>query len=663
MERLLLLLFIGLTLLGLTTYSANADELDFFEEFSEEFENKVDIEIDSLDFIRPESGVGNAGTFKFKKFHVQNPRFSIFVGNEDSLFDSNVYIKGSHVGIKGPLTRFSYKLDEMNTEYLHSFKWANVKSTSLLMNKEEINLSGLYYQIRKPETVLLLENFVWNCDRHSDYLENDANGFLAGCLNSASILPLNKDNLIDVSFTFLGPDEKEEDKLEFNSRIKSISLGAERVTGETEISSMTFGNGTHLVASKMLANCGKPVDLIEINSANLLIPCLNDFVMESELFGIYFKDNADESFNFEKPKIQVTEDSLKLENKMFKYDSPTAKLKLLNVQMKSNKVGDFKELDYDSYLLSLYNASTFYPSKGFQTTTLDYSIINPEAGLDETKVLNIRSDIKEFKSDQNKIYATASKLLLKQDEEYFYHLNGTSLECAKESNILDFNSDKVLADCKNNGTYKFRDILIDNQKDDKKPKYFLKPEYIKVEDGFLSLLASGFQIVDEKENLTLLNASLKCKKDYDKDLFEILDIIENCFQDSKAYIGRIVSEKNKKRDQTKGIYQLYKRMLEGKVANPINLVRTKDAFVRDVKVQIKDNWLAVDLEIKFLAGDIKVKAEGSIVLDRESETIIIDIKKAKLPLTKSKKILMYFLKKNMANETVVFEDGKILIKL
>ena len=385
--------------------------------------------------------------------------------------------------------------------------------------------------------------------------------------------------------------------------------------------------------------------------------------MSSSLFGIYFKDDDSESYNFDKPKIVFSDTKILLSNKMFKCSSPTSNLKLQNVQMEATKFGEFDELDFNSYLKSLYNANTFTPTKGHASTKLDFEIINPEAKKDETKILKFESAIERFKTDQRKIYVDTSKTTISMVEDYDFHMNEVKVECDKQANIVNFDSDKVLADCKHNGTYFLRDVLIDNKKDEKKPKYFLKPEYLKVKDGYMSLLAPGFQLVDEKENITLLNTSLKCRKDYDKDLYDILDVIDGCFKESNAYISRSVSEKNKKRDATEDIYRLYEKMLDGKIANPISLIATRDAFVRDVKIQIKNNWIKIDLDIKFWKADLKVKAEGRITLDRETETVEIDIKQAKLPLSKSKKVLMYFLKKNMANETILFEDGLIKIKL
>lgn len=663
MERLLILLILGLTVLGLTTFSAKANEMDFFEEFNEEFENKVDIEIESLDLILPESREGKAGVFKFKKFQIQNENVSIFLGNEESVFDSNIFVKGSRVGIKGPHTRFAYKLDEINTEYFHSFKWVNVKNTSLLMDSEKISLRGEYYEIRKPETRLNLQNFIWDCERNKDYLVNDSRGFLASCLNEASIYPSVKDGLIDIDFTFFGPNDNPKDQIDFKSTIKNIYLSEEGISGGSEMSTLTFGNGVHLAASHMTADCYKVKNLIQINTENMLNPCLNDFKMESELFGIYFKDTDQEFFNFEKPVLSLTEDSINLSNKMFIYESPETKIKLQNVSMSAAKFENFGEIDFDSYLRSLYNANSFGPTKGHEYSIMDFKMIDLEAKEDETKEVFIRSHIDSFKTNQNKITVSAPKSTISLDDNYDFHFNDLSIECDKESNIIKFSGTKVLADCKHKGTYIMRDILIDNKKDEKRPKYFLKPEYLKVKDGYLSLLAPGFQLVDEKENITLLNNSIKCRKDYESDLFDILDVIEGCFKESRAYISRIVSEKNKKRDATEYIYDLYERMLQGKVANPISLIRTRDAFVRDVKININNNWIKIDLDIKFLKADLKVKAEGRITLDRETEMVTIDIKQAKLPLTKSKKVLLYFLKKNMANDTISFKNGKIFIKL
>tara|TARA_Y100000590_G_scaffold469529_1_gene657737 strand:- start:188345 stop:190339 length:1995 start_codon:yes stop_codon:yes gene_type:complete len=664
LERVIILLLLGLTVLGLTSFSAKASsEFDLFEEFTEDFQDKVDIEIDSLDFVRPENGIGNSGTFKFRKFHVQNPKFSIFVGNENSLFDSNIFIKGSLVGIKGPQTRFAYDLDEINADYLHSFKYAKVRNTKLLMDKEGINFSGEYYKIRKPESILELQNFIWNCDRNSEHLFNDSVGFLSGCLNSAEIIPHNEETPIKVSFNFLGKEESPSDRVDFESDIRLVNFTDDRVQGKASISNITFGSGVHLVTSNVKVDCFKEKNLIDINTETMLIPCLNDLKLESDLFGIYFKDTDKEFYNFEAPRFQITDREIKLENKMFKFVGENSKVVIRDVKMAAQKFEDFDPLVFDSFLKSLYNKNKFTPSIGKNVASLDFSFTDPEARSDQTKEIRIETRVKEFSTSQTKILVDTDVTKLSMDDDYDFYMNKVQIECEKESNIIEFEGSKFLADCKHSGRYLFRDIVIDNKKDIKKPKYFIKPEYLKVEDGYMSILAPGFQLVDEKENITLLNSSVKCLKRYEKDLFNILDVLEGCLKESKIYISRIVSEKNKKRDATKGIYELYKEIIHGKVFNPISLVNSKDAFVRDVKVQINNNWMKLDLDIKFLKADLKVKAEGRISLDRETEELVIDIKQAKLPLSKSKKILMYFLKKNLANDTITFENGLIRIKL
>ncbi len=662
MERTLCLIILGLALLGLTSITSKASELDFFDEFQSDSDSKVDIIVDSLDFIRPESGAGKAGTFKFKRFHFITPNSSVFLENQDNIFDSTVYIKDKFIGVKGPYARFSYNLAQVDAEYLHTFQWAKIKSTRLLMEKEQISLSGEYYQIRKPKTILGLENFSWDCDRHANFLENNSKGFLAGCLNMATIMPINKSKGINVSYQFIEED-KDASEITFNSSISEILIGQKSFKGHTNDSELIFENGVKLISSDMVVECEKQEDLIDITSESVLTPCLSNLTMNSDLFAIVDRSLMVKDYKFTNPKISLTGDEIEVETDKLRFESEDISFELNGGRLLTKKIKEFKPQDFSDYLVSWYNNSTLIPStdKPVMKMGMDITGINEETN--QRTVLKISSLLKELKVTQSNLIFDSSSFEIDQNDEYLYKFKTLYVDCYKKKIGEDLDMDSVLKDCKSNGRFTFPKLVIDNKVDAKKSKYFLKSEFLNIENGILSLVAPGFQLVDKETNITLLNTSLKCKKSYEKDLFDILDVIEDCFSHSKAYIDKIVSEKNKKRKETKGIYSLYTEILNGKDIDPISLIRSKDAFVRDIRVNIDNNWLKIDLEIKFLGANLTVRAEGDIHLDRDKELITINVKKAKLPLSKSKKILMYFLKKNLASEKIFFEDGLIKIKL
>lgn len=662
MERTLCLIILGLALLGLSSISAKAQEMGSFDEFETDAKYKVDIVVDSLDFIRPESGKGRAGTFQFQKFHFNSANSSIFLENNNNIFDSTVYIKDKFIGIKGPNTRFSYNLAQVDAEYLHTFYWAKIKSTRLLMDDEQIKLSGEYYQIRKPKTILKLENFTWDCDRHPDYMENNSKGFLAGCLNMASILPINDSNAIDVSYKFI-EENKSDEGIQFDSSITEILMNKTNFKGHTNESELRFDNGVKLISSDMVVECEKQEDLIDITSKSVLTPCLSNFNMTSNLFAILDRGETHRDYKFIKPKISLLKDKILIETEELHFESEEINFDLIKGTLITKKKPGFDIIKFDDYLVSWYNSSELLPSSGSSSiaVSMDFSSIDEKSN--EKSIVKLSSNLNHMKIINNKILIDSNKFVIDLDNEYLFKFNSLKVDCFKKVISESFVTEQVLKDCKGNGRFVFPKLVIDNKKDPKKSKYYLKSEYLKVENGFLSILAPGFQLVDKETNITLLNSSVKCKKSYEKDLFDVLDVIEDCFENSKAYIEKIVSEKNKKRKATKEIYSLYEKILNGEDHNPISLVKTKDAFVRDIRLSIVKNWLKIELEIKFLGANLKVRAEGEIELDRDNGIIIIDIQKAKLPLTKSKKILMYFLKKNLASEKIYFEDGLIKIML
>lgn len=636
--------------------------MDFFDEFEADAKYKVDIVVDSLDFIRPESGKGRAGTFQFEKFYFSSANSSIFLENNSNIFDSTVYIKDKFIGIKGPNTRFSYNLAQVDAEYLHTFYWAKIKSTRLLMDDEQVKLSGEYYQIRKPKTVLKLENFTWDCDRHPDYMENNSKGFLAGCLNMASIMPINDSSAIDVSYEFM--EENKSDKgILFDSSITEVQMNKTSFKGLTNESELRFDNGVKLISSDMVVECEKQADLIDITSESVLAPCLSNFKMNSKLFAILDRGETQRDYKFRKPTIAFLKDEIKIETDEFHFESEDINFNLLRGRLVTKKKPGFDLVKFDDYLVSWYNFSELLPSNGDKTIEMRMRFSSLDEKTNEKSLIKLNSNLKYMKAASNKILLDADNFVLDLNNDYIFKFKSLKVDCYKEVISADFVTEKVLKDCKGKGRFVFPKLVIDNKKDPKKSKYYLKSEFLKVENGSLSILAPGFQLVDKETNITLLNSSVKCKKSYEKDLFDVLDIIEDCFENSKVYIEKIVSEKNKKRKATKGIYSLYEKILKGEDHNPISLIKLKDAFVKDIRLSIIKNWLKVELEIKFLGANLKVRAEGKIELDRDKGIVTIDVQIAKMPLTKSKKMLMYFLKKNLASEKIYFEDGLIKIIL
>jgi hypothetical protein len=418
-----------------------------------------------------------------------------------------------------------------------------------------------------------------------------------------------------------------------------------------------------LISSDMVVECEKQPDLIDITSETVLTPCLTNLTMNSGLFAIVDRSTIVRDYKFTKPKISLTSDEIEVETDKLRFESEDINFELNRGRLITKKLKDFKPQDFSNYLVSWYNNSVLIPSAGKPIMKMGMDIAGVNEDTNQKTLLKISSLLKELKVTQNNLVFDSGAFDIDQNNEYLYKFKSLYVDCFKKEIGEDFDMDSVLKDCKSNGRFTFPKLVIDNKIDAKKSKYFLKSEFLNIEDGILSLVVPGFQLVDKEENITLLNTSLKCKKSYEKDLFDILDVIEDCFSHSKAYIDKIISEKNKKRNETKNIYSLYSEILKGKDIDPISLVRSKDAFVRDIRVNIDNNWLKIDLEIKFLGANLTVKAEGDIHLDRDNELITINLKKAKLPLSKSKKILMYFLKKNLASEKIFFEDGLIKIKI
>lgn len=662
LERTLCLIILGLALLGLTSITSKASELDFFDEFESDSKSKVDIIVDSLDFVRPETGAGKSGTFKFKKFHFVSPNSSVFLENQNNIFDSVVYIKDKFIGVKGPSARFSYNLAQVDAEYLHTFSWVKLRSTRLLMEEEQISLSGEYYQIRKPKTILALENFTWDCDRHPDYLENNSNGFLAGCLNLAGIKPIEDSRGISVSYQFI-EENKTQNEIAFNSNITEVLMGQDSFKGHSNTSELIFDNGVKLISSDMTVECEKQRDLIEITSETVVTPCLTNLEMNSDLFAIVDRSTVERDYKFTKALISLSQDEILVSADQLRFASEEVSFDLDHGRLVTKKMKDFDTQKFSDYLVSWYNSSKLIPLKPSSPMKMAFKINGVNPKTKQKTDMKISSFLKGLEATEETIVFDSENFVIDQNNEYLYKFKTLQVECSKKLIGEDFNMEEVLKDCKSSGRFKFPRLVIDNKVDPKKSKYFLKSEYLKVEDGFMSILAPGLQLVDKETNITLFNSSLKCRKNYENDLFDILDVIEDCFEGSSAFINKIVSEKNKKRSETKNIYSLYTKLLNGSDFDPISLIREKDAFVKDIRLDIKKNWMKLNLEIKFLGANLKISAEGKISLDRSRELITVDIQKAKLPLTKSKKILMYFLKKNLASEKIYFENGLIKIIL
>ena len=640
-----------------------ANEVDF-SFFEEQFENIIDIDIRLMDYKRPQNGIGIGGDFDFSRMKILTDTVNIGLNNENSVFNSKIYIKDNFLGIKGDSAQFALRFNDENYSYVEAFEKAKLENVKLKMDSEDIGIEGAYFNFRQPLTEFTLDNFNLDCKRHPNYSKNDWEGFLSGCLNFGKITTLNKKNYIGFEFTFF-PEKEGESKVEYKSKVYFLSATQKQFKLKLDNVITHVDDELDIMTGLTDLECAKDADLLDFKGNTIFPRCLNDLKLKTPQFKINWKKKNNKALTLSYPEINLNEEAIELDFKKLLLTDIDMKFDLSHSVFQCDKQGNFEDVSSaSSYNLSCLNYAKVIPQSDDGKGRLNFHLNDLEVeenDLENIKHVKLGTDFTRLSILRDSLQIDSPKSELSLDDELLINLFDSSIVCEKEVDVVTPDPDKLLQDCKNSNEIHsdrilIKDALTNNYFYVKPTSYVTEPEEIKADIKFI-------QVTDPEDLTTIHKLQGTCERGNGSDIFNPDHILADCAQNADIEINKIVT--TSREDISLNVDVLYENLFKGKVGmNPINLVSFKKPDLKDIVIKVTNGRLYFESMVKLLVGTYKVKVWANASFNADKREFVLDVTKTKIPfMVNTRGALLFIVKHFVANDLIKVEDDKIIVTL
>lgn len=261
-------------------------------------ENKLTAEmvIDDLNFTRPVKGVGRAGTLIFKTANINNNGIILNLTNINKLFDSQIFLRPTFVGFTTQFGNYGFTLEENNA--LGSIQTAQLKNSNLILDDNQLNLSGEHLKFVNSDTDLLLKKFRLYCQ------SSVGTDLVTSCLNYLTLNGTNTAENVFATLDYTGVNLATKDKTVLQAKVQTVDIRKSSLS--MSMSALkSISNDSYIInADTVNLKCAKDPSLTSFDTDKLTKDCLNNLKIKPLKASLI--DNAAKStFNLDIKDIAV----------------------------------------------------------------------------------------------------------------------------------------------------------------------------------------------------------------------------------------------------------------------------------------------------------------------------------------------------------------------
>lgn len=225
----------------------------------------AEVSVEDLQFQKPNQGIGAAGVLIFKSAKVDSGGMTVNLSNVNKIFDSQIFVRPTFLGFTTQFGDFGLTLEENNA--LSSVQSMKLQKSNLLLDDNQMNLSGELFKFVNTDTDLQLKNFRLYCQ--SAVLEALDDGelppldIISRCLNYLTLNGTSVPDNVYSDLEYKGIDLKTNDKMNVQAKVKTFDIRSNSIA-------------MNLSALKSVSN-----DSYTINSDNLVMSCAKDSELKS----------------------------------------------------------------------------------------------------------------------------------------------------------------------------------------------------------------------------------------------------------------------------------------------------------------------------------------------------------------------------------------------
>ncbi len=302
--------------------------------------NYVNLDLETLNFLLPENNSGNAGELIFSKAKLNWNEMRLSLKNSDQALNAVINIRPNLINFKTHRMNLTLPLSEESP--LFNIKAAQLKESSIMVNKEFFNFSGEYFKIQNDAAIVTLDKFNSLCvGRDIDNLTT-IDGLIAGCLNDFIINGKNENDLAGAKLEYT--DRIDDMEIFFSSRLKDLKLQKNIFSLDLDNANLNAAN--YLVSiGKSNMSCKKNPELYSIDFEKIKNDCVDSFTVDSSEIEIQDNESATEyAVKLESLQTNVDQLEAKFDKVAIKTDEKLVELSGLTITCDKNQGDEFYEL-------------------------------------------------------------------------------------------------------------------------------------------------------------------------------------------------------------------------------------------------------------------------------------------------------------------------------
>jgi len=370
-----------------------------------------------------------------------------------------------------------------------------------------------------------------------------------------------------------------------------------------------------------------------------------------------------ESASLKDSRVVINDKYFSFAGELFKYKDKTTDLELSGFRYFCSSHEKYEAGSVDGIIAGCLTDSALNAKVegGLSGAKIVYNA-SPETPEDEE--IRFQGDIKSVKVLSESITAQLSKVEVKAGD-MTVTTGATNVTCGKDGENLEIDADKIQKDCLNNVSLNVPSLIM---KDEKEGSTFeLDVEKLVIKEERLNFHSNQTAISDEEGRTGLLGLDVDCHIGEDTDVFDVQSIVGDCLKSGKIFVGDLVDQENKKKKKSRkrkfGRRKAFTDIFDESSNKNLGNIDEDDASVRNIKITIENNKVWLSAKVKVLFKFFTVRMEADIEHNRAGEELVVKLTKAKLPLgIKSKKLMLFFIKKFMVSETIEVHGKNIHIK-
>jgi hypothetical protein len=620
-----------------------AGELDLF---GEDFSPSYDIKIKELNYEKNDQVGQPSGSFSFEKFKVITNDASIDLNNSSGFYDADIYVSNNLLGFKGEAARFAYRMAEEDFKYVNSFRWMKMANIHFLMDRDQIVLNGHRFAMQEPRTYFVAQSFDLNCGRHPDFLLNNGDGFLAGCLNFSDARSLQGEGFgIDYRLS----DEEGNETVNLQGYFTDFKATQKTFTTQASNVTATFSKETELSLSDLNMSCSKNRNLTKIDEESLLIPCASEFNLDSSQIDIKMAPENDR-ITLSAAVIENDTDKIKTRFNRLLYSGETSSFSLRESQVTCGQpVGS--KIEVASYIQGCLDDVRIDPKNSGSLS--EFSFVMDDRAAGEEFYLNMRGGLNSLKTDESKIVISSPSMNLDIDRYLDITLKNIDWNCHKKKGLREFGLVEMIDYCKLGSDVTMDKMKILDSENSNEPIHAsILPNSIKTKNNRIDAKFKSIYLADVEDFNYIKNLSINCEIEKDGDIFTPADLIAGCVKNSVITIPELYSQ-----ESTLKAEQLLNKTLNLEAVR----ITERHASMSDIKIDITNGVLSLDLKIRALGGNKNVSFSGPISWDKDKNLVSINVQKSKLPMgIRSKTIFMMVLKKFLVSEMITVPSKNVI---